>query len=235
MDDLASHLDPVRYEEYARHCDAMHGRLVHSNLAAHVVWEILEFERLAGDVFMPSEQDLLRAILTNAADRVVVTVVALSERKKTTLNFGVLGKFLETHAHQVSQPLIRSRLAGLRLEERRSGLLGRADKARHELIAHFNVAQAIGTATEDRRILIGDVLALQDEAQEIFDILRIDRTIAYTSHTALTREMLRLLAAAFGARIRGDSKQTLQEITRTDTVLPTISPWLLGRLPGPPA
>lgn len=232
MRDLSTHLAEPHLGEYSGLCTAIHQRLVHANLAAHVVWEILEFQRLAGDIFLPPERDLLRTLLTNAADRVVVTAVALTERQRRTLNYGALVKFLERHIDPAAKPLIAKQLAQVRLEERRKGLLGRAERTRNKLIAHFNSDQAVDAATTDRRLFIEDVLDLQDEAQDIFDILRVDQAAGYTSHTALSRQTLRLLVGAYGSRIKGPPEETLREMLAPGTTLvPNISPWTLGRLP----
>lgn len=230
MHALGAHLAEAHLSQYSRKCAAVHQKLVHANLAAHVVWEILEFQRIAGDIFLPPERDLLLTLLTNSADRVVVTAVALTERKKNTLNFGALATFLEKNVYQESKPTVLRQLAEVNLDERKRGLLGRAVRTRHELIAHFNADQAMRAATSDRRLLINDVLDLQDEMQDIFDLLRVDETIGYTSHTASSRQMLRLLASAYGPRIRGVSGELLGEMLAPGTTLvPNISPWRFGR------
>src|SRR6266849_2872170 len=56
---LAQAVAPPALKEYLGMCDAAYDRLVHSNLSAHVVWEILEFLRVAGEIFLPNEKDLL--------------------------------------------------------------------------------------------------------------------------------------------------------------------------------
>ena len=76
------------------------------------------------------------------------------------------------------------------------------------------------------------MLDLQDEAQDIFDLLRVDQVTGYASHAALTRQMLHLLAGAYGIRIQGEATRVLQEMVAPGTMLPNVSPWKLGRLPG---
>lgn len=227
---LAGFLKPEKREEYDRLCEAAHARLVHSHLSACILWEILEILPRLEDKLLPDEQDLLFALATNAADRVVLTVVALTETKQITLNFGTLTGYLRAHCQEGALAGVDAGLKRAKLRKRRTDLVERARETRGKLIAHFNREQVLGLGADDLRLFFEDVFTLQDEAQAILDGLCSDTTSGYAPVAAIHRRMLHLLVHGFGNVLDGESKALIDRMLETGTTLPE-APWHYGRVP----